>query len=107
MIHLIFLKKRIEGIDGIGEVLVFATKMKTEFLFLFMFSTTRELTAAGSNKFRQLTAEGHLSNLLVFFSPIKYVNGNFLERISALWPELTCCRAILFWPEKIIAYFIW
>jgi len=45
MIHLIFLKKRIEGINGIGEVLVFATKMKTEFLFLFMFSTPWQLTA--------------------------------------------------------------
>jgi len=30
MIHLILLKKRIEGIDGIGEVLVFETEMKTD-----------------------------------------------------------------------------
>jgi len=45
MIHLILLKKRIEGIDGIEDVLVFETKMKIEFLFLFMFSTPRQLTA--------------------------------------------------------------
>jgi len=42
MIHLILLKK---GIDGIGEVLVFETEMKTEFLFLFMFSMYQQLTA--------------------------------------------------------------
>jgi len=40
MIHLILLNKRIEGI---GEVLVFETKMKTEFLFMFMFSKPRQL----------------------------------------------------------------
>jgi len=42
MIHLILLKKRI---DGIGEVLVFDTGMKAEFLFLFIFSTHWQLTA--------------------------------------------------------------
>jgi len=42
-----------------------------------MLKEHRQLTAAGSNKIRQLTAEGHLSNLLVFFSPIKCVNNNF------------------------------
>jgi len=39
----------------------------------------RQLTTAGSSKLRQLTAEGHLSNLLVCFSQPICVYNNFLE----------------------------
>ena len=38
---------------------------------------SRELIAVGCKQIRQLTAEGYLGNLHVFFSPIKCVNNNF------------------------------
>jgi len=42
-----------------------------------VFSFPRELTATGLFP-RQLTVEGYFHLLHVFFSPIKYVNNNFL-----------------------------
>lgn len=58
-------------------------KLKTQqwsfgnsYAVMFLQHFPRQLTAAGFLKLRQLTAEGHLSNLLVFHNQTQCVNSN-------------------------------